>query len=88
VTAAEIALLRSLAETDVVTFMPEGNTAAANARFEATLESLRDMQKAGWLELEVAEDLERRRGRHRQTMRGAAARCTEAGREALRLLGE
>jgi hypothetical protein len=88
VTEAELTLLRSLAETDVVTFMPEDNTAAALARFEATVESLREMQKAGWVELEVAEDKKRRRGRHRQTMRGAAARCTEAGREALRLLGE
>jgi len=78
----------SLAETDVVTFMPEDNTAAALTRFEANVESLREMQKAGWVELEVAEDKKRRRGRHRQTLRGAAARCTEAGREALRLLGE
>jgi hypothetical protein len=61
---------------------------AALARFEATLESLREMQKAGWLELEVSEDKKRLRGRHRQTIRGAAARCTEQGKEALRLLGE
>jgi hypothetical protein len=88
VTAAEIALLRSLAEADVVTFMPESSTAAAVARFEATLASLRDLQKAGWVEIEVADEQKRRRGRHRQTKRGAAARCTEAGREALRLLGE
>jgi hypothetical protein len=88
VTSAEITILRSLAEANVVTFMPEGHTAAAMARFEATLESLREMQKAGWIELEIAEDENRRRGRHRQTPRGAAARCTEAGRETLRLLGE
>jgi hypothetical protein len=83
VTEAQIALLRSLAETDVVTFMPEDNTAAALARFEATVESLREMQKAGWVALEVAEEQRRRRGRHRQTKRAAAARCTEQGREAL-----
>jgi hypothetical protein len=88
VTAAEVALLQSLAQADVVTFMPEDTTAAAVARFEATVESLREMQMAGWVELEVAEDKKRRRGRHRQTLRGAASRCTEAGREALRLLGE
>jgi hypothetical protein len=89
VTEAQITLLRSLAEADVVTFIPEGNTAAAAlARFEATLANLRDPQKAGWVELEVAEDLERRRGRHRQTERGAAARCTDQSREALRMLGE
>jgi hypothetical protein len=87
-TPAEITILRSLAQADVVTFMPEGTTAAALAWFETTLESLREMQKAGWVQLEVAEDKKRRRGRHRQTIRGAAARCTEQGREALRLLGE
>jgi hypothetical protein len=88
VTAAEATLLRSLAQADVVTFTPETNTAAALARFEATLESLRELQKAGWVELEVAEERKRRRGRHRQTERVASARCTEQGREALRLLGD
>ncbi len=84
-TEAELALLRSLAEVDVVTFMPEGASRAAVARFEATLASLKEMQKAGWIELEVAAaPRTRQRG---QTRRGAAARCTEAGREALRLLG-
>ena len=87
-TPAELSLLNSLAQADVVTFIPEDNTAAALARFEGTLESLREMQKAGWVELEVAEDRKRVRGRHRQKVKGAAARCTEAGREALRLLGE
>ncbi len=84
-TEAEITLLRSLAEVDVVTFMPEGTTRAAVARFEATLASLKEMQKAGWVELEIADEKKRQRG---QPRRGAAARCTEAGREALRLLGE
>jgi hypothetical protein len=88
VTADELSLLKSLAQVDVVTFMPDGHTAAALARFEGTLESLREMQKAGWVELELAEERERVRGRHRQKVKGAAARCTEAGREALRLLGE
>jgi hypothetical protein len=37
VTAAEITLLRSLAETDVVAFMPESSAAAAVARFDAAL---------------------------------------------------
>jgi hypothetical protein len=75
VTEAQITLLRSLAEADVVTFIPEGNTAAAAlARFEATLARLRDLLKAGWVELEVAEEQKRRRGRHRQTKHAAAAR--------------
>ena len=34
-TEAEITLLRSLAEADVVTVMPEDDTAAAVVRFEA-----------------------------------------------------
>jgi hypothetical protein len=87
VTEAEVALLRSLAEVDVVTFKPEGTTRAAVARFEATLASLKEMQKAGWVELEVAEDEKQHRGRPLRKL-AAAARCTEAGREALRLLGE
>jgi hypothetical protein len=80
-TEAELTLLRSLAEAEVVTFMPEGNTSAVPARFVATL-SLRDLPKAGWVELEVSEEKKRRRGRHQQTIPGAAARCTEAGRDA------
>ena len=83
-TPAEITILRSLAEADVVIFMPEGHTAAALGRFETTLESLREIQKAGWVELEVADDRKRVRGRHRQKVKGAAARCTAAGRGALR----
>jgi hypothetical protein len=89
VTPAELSLLKSLAETDVITFTPEDNTAAAVTRFEATLESLREMQKAGWTELRVLpQDKPRVGNRRRPKYRGAAARCTVAGREALRLLGE
>jgi hypothetical protein len=68
--------------------MPEGNTAAAVACFDATLERLRERQKVGWVERAIAEEQKRRRGCHQQTIRGAAARCTEQGREALRLLDE
>ena len=67
--------------------MPEDNTVAAVARFEATLASLREMQKAGWIELEVNKPTGRR-GARPGVKRAAAAQCTEAGREALRLLGE
>jgi hypothetical protein len=83
-TEAQIALLRSLTEVDVVTFIPEGTSRPAVARYEATLASLKEMQKAGWVELEIADEKKRRRG---QTRRAASARCTAAGREALRLLG-
>jgi hypothetical protein len=67
--------------------MPDDKTAAARARYEATLESLRAMQQAGWVELEVNKATGRRGGRS-GVKPAAAARCTEAGREALRLLGE
>jgi hypothetical protein len=87
-TEAELTSLRSLAAADVVTFMPEDNTAGARARYEATVACLTEMQKAGWVALEVADDRKRVRGGHRQKAKGAAARCTEAGREALRQLGE
>jgi thiazole synthase ThiGH ThiG subunit len=74
-TEAELTLLRSLAAADVVTFMPEDNTAGARARYEATVACLTEMQKAGWVELEVADDRKRVRGGHRQQ-----ARTTLAGR--------
>jgi hypothetical protein len=87
VTAEEVRLLKALAQADVVTFMPEDNTAAALARFKVTVDSLKDMQKAGWVEVEVTEAEKRHRG-HPQRKRTAAARCADAGREVLRLLGE
>jgi DNA-binding PadR family transcriptional regulator len=87
VTPAELTLLKSLAAADVVTFMPEDNTAAARARYETTIDGLRELQKAGWVDLEVNEETRRHRGRP-QRKQAAAARCTDAGREALRLLGE
>ncbi|MFL5496499.1 MAG: hypothetical protein ACJ8DC_19090, partial [Gemmatimonadales bacterium] len=73
-TPAEITILRSLAEADVVTFMPDGHTPAALARFQATLESLREMQKAGWW-----------RSNWRTTGSGAGA--APAGRGRVRRLG-
>jgi uncharacterized protein (DUF2141 family) len=63
----------------------EARTAAATAKYEATLESLRNMEKAGWVELAVQPD---QKGHRPGKKRAAAERCTEAGREALRLLGE
>ena len=57
-TPADFTLLRSLAAADAVTFMPEDHTAAVLARFEATMAS-RDLQKAGWIELEIAEERKR-----------------------------
>jgi hypothetical protein len=84
VTPAEITILRSLAEADVVTFVPEGHTAAALARFEVTLDSLREMRKTRWVELQVAED-KRRKGGH--PLRKLAGRCMGACREAAAVRG-
>jgi hypothetical protein len=65
VTPAEITILRSLAEADVGPSCPTGHTTAAMARFEAPLESLCEMQEAGWVELETTDDRKRVRGRQR-----------------------
>jgi hypothetical protein len=86
-TPAEVRLLKSLAQADVVTFMPEDNTAAALTRYEATVAGLKEVVKAGWVEFEANEEQRRHRGRPRRKL-AAAARCTEQDREALRMLGE
>jgi hypothetical protein len=51
------------------------------------VERHREMQKAGWILLEVNEEKRLYRGRP-QTNRAAAAQYRDQGRVALRLLGE
>ena len=69
---------------DVVTFMPEDNTAAARAKYDATIESLREMKKAGWIELEVNKPTGRQGGREAggggAVHRGRAGGAPAAGR--------
>lgn len=87
-TEEEIALLRSLCQMETLTLLPEGTSAAALRRFDETVTALRRLQKAGWIELELAADRRKRSGRASPgKYRGAAARCTEEGRRALETLG-
>jgi hypothetical protein len=84
VTPAEITILRSLAEADVVTFMPEGTTRAAVGRFEATLAS------QGNAEGGLGRTPDRRRKEAPAGSAEEGGRGTMHGgryREALRLLG-
>ena len=85
-TDEEVALLRSLCDVEVVTFAPEGTTPRALQRFDEVVATLRRMERLGWVELEVNIEMSGSRSRYRRKARSAAARCTEKGREALRVL--
>ena len=69
---------------DGVTFMPEDNTSAARAKYDATIESLREMKKAGWIELELNKPTGRQGGREAggggAVHRGRAGGAPAAGR--------
>jgi hypothetical protein len=82
-TDEEISLLRSLREVELLTFLPEGTTTAALRRFDDVVATLRRMQKAGWIELELAPVQRVRAGRDREKYRAATARCTDEGKRAL-----
>jgi hypothetical protein len=86
-TDEEISLLRSLSEVELLTFLPEGTTPAALRRFDEVVAALRRMQKAGWIELELAPAQRVRAGRNRGKYRAAAAKCTEEGKRALEMPG-
>jgi hypothetical protein len=85
-TREEIGLLRALCEVEVLTFAPEDATVAALERFENTVSMLRRMERSGWVQLELSGRGSTSRSRYRRKPHIAAARCTEQGREALRLL--
>jgi hypothetical protein len=84
VTPKELALLRALSCDEVRTLLPGDNSAA----FDELVEALQTLERCGWIELKVMKRARGRTGRHQPKYSGAAARCTEAGREALGLLGE
>lgn len=86
-TPAEFELLKAISARDVTTFLPVGKTAAQARAFDELVESLQSMQRLRWIELEVAAK-PGRVGSYERKYAAAAARCTEQGRQALRLLGE
>jgi len=88
VTPKELAVLRALSCEDVGTFLPADNSPEQLREFDELVELLYTLERCGWIELKVMKRDRGRSGRHQPRYAGAAARCTEQGREALRLLGE
>jgi hypothetical protein len=87
VTEKEIALLHAICETDHKVYTPESRTLGTLQAFDELVAALQQMQKAGWIELEVRKSGGVIRG-YRRKYKGAAARCTKQGQEALTMLGE
>jgi hypothetical protein len=88
VTPKELALLRALSCEEVRTFLPMDTSPERLQEFDELVEALGTLERCGWIELKVMKRARGRTGRHQPKYAGAAARCTEAGKEALRLLGE
>jgi hypothetical protein len=86
-TEQELRLLRELCRSDHMGYIPQGSSTTALREFDDLVLALYGMQKMGWIELEVEKGGKPAKG-YKQKYRGAAARCTKHGREALRILGE
>ena len=82
----ELEILKGLRGTAFQSFFPTGRSIAQAEAFDALVESLEGMRQSGWIELEVSPSGVQV-GNYRRKYRAAVARCTDAGREALRLLG-
>jgi hypothetical protein len=87
VTREELEILKGIRGTAFQSFFPTGRSIAAAETFDKLVDSLELMQRSGWVELEVSPSGVLVGG-YKRKYRAAVARCTEAGREALRLLGE
>jgi hypothetical protein len=83
----ELEILKGIDRRGVQTFLPAGLDAAEIQHFNELIERLQDMKRLGWIELEIAEKRSRA-GKDRGNYIAAVARCTEHGRQVLRLLGE
>jgi hypothetical protein len=86
VTPEEIQLLKAICDTGQQRFGVRRKTAAAAQVFDELVEALERMQRYGWVELEVLPAAGQQAERYRRKYRHAVARCTEQGREVLRLL--
>jgi hypothetical protein len=87
VTLEEMEILKMLRGTDFQAFFPTGRSIAAAETFDVLVESLRRMQQSRWIELEV-ETSKATVGPYQRKYKAAIARCTDRGREELKLLGE
>jgi hypothetical protein len=83
VTPEEMEILKVLSGTAFQAFFPTGRSIAAAETFDALVESLLRMQQSRWIELEV-EASNARVGYYQRKYKAAVARCTDAGREALK----
>ena len=87
-TDEELQLLRAIAAAEApVLFRAKGSTVPAHSDFDHRVDVLRDLRKAGWIVLEVWVAEPGNRGRARRRFSAAQAYCTEAGREALEMIG-
>ncbi len=86
-TDEEITLLRALCGSDHKAYLPQGTSVEALREFDQLVATLRQWKKAGWIQLEVVRASRMVKG-YRRKYRAAAARCTEQGRAALRMLGD
>ena len=85
-TEQQITVLRALCEAGGEVYQPQSSSLVALREFDELVATLQDMNKAGWIELEVEKSGKMIRGYLRR-YKTAAAQCTPHGREALRLLG-
>jgi hypothetical protein len=86
-TSKELETLKALSCTDVETFFPTGGSAAEAQAFDELVEWLQGLRRLGWIELEVAEQAARV-VKYRRKYIAAVARCTDHGRQVVRMLGE
>jgi hypothetical protein len=66
---------------------PAGPSAAEAQAFDELVESLQGLRALGWIELEVSKQAGHV-GMYRRRYIAAVARCTDDGRQAIRLLGK
>ena len=86
-TDEELDLLRRIATAAApVMFQAEGSTIPTHLAFDHRVDALRDLRKAGWIELEVWVAEPGSRGHARRRYSAAQAYCTASGREALGLI--
>jgi hypothetical protein len=88
VTPEELEILKAISCQDVETFLPAGPSATQAQAFDELVEVLQRMERLGWIELRFAASRSQLVGRYKRKYRGAVARCTDHGREVLRMLGE
>jgi hypothetical protein len=86
-TPKQLEILKAISRRDVETFLPAGGSAAEAQAFDELVDWLQGLRRLGWIELEVAEQAAHV-GKYRRRYIAAVARCTDHGRQVVRLLGE